>query len=143
MNSMVQQQLAPIQQYIGQLQAAQNAQQQQMYQANQNEISQFLQTHEFAKDVSNEMANFMQVSAQNGQNMNLEQAYEQAIAIRPDVQQVIQQRMAAGNAQNNNQTIAQKRLAAVSVPGGGQLQGNPPAPTSMRDQIAAAIDTRS
>lgn len=141
--SLVQQRLAPIQGYIEQQQQLQQQQQQQMYQANQQEINHFLQTHEFANDVSAEMANFMQVATQTGQSMTLDQAYERAIALRPDIQQVIQQRMAAGNAKQNGNTVATKRQAAVSIAGGSPLQGGQPAPTSMRDQIAAAIEGRN
>lgn len=138
--SLVQERLAPVQQYIDQQQQFQQQQQQQMYQANQQEINAFIQAHEFAQDVSPQMADFMQVAAQNGQNMSLDEAYQRAIQIRPDVQQVINQRMAAGSAQQNGQLVEGKRRAAVSIPSGGQLQSGAAAPTSMRDQIAAALE---
>ena len=142
MESMLQQQLQPMQNWMQQQQNAQQQQYQTQYNQNQGEITTFLSSHEFANDVAGEMADILQMAAQRGQSKTLGEAYEQALLLRPDIQQVIEQRKAANAAQGSNQQIQQKRAAAVSVPGGAVVQGGEPAPQSMRDAITAAMENQ-
>ena len=140
---MLDQRMAPINTYMQQQQQNQQQQYNQQYQNNQNEIDTFLGANEFAKDVAAEMGDLMQMAAQRNQNMSLQEAYEKAIMLRPDIQQVIQQRQAAATAAQNNQQIQQKQGAAVSLGAGQQLTGGEQPPTSMRDQIMQAMENRS
>lgn len=137
---MLDQRLQPMMNTLNQFQQSQQQAVQDNQQQTHNQINDFFGQNEFAPDVRMEMADLMEMAGRRGEAMDLSQAYEKALLLRPDIQQVIQQRNAAINAQQGNQQIQQKQNAAVSVAGGAALQGGKPAPTSMRDALSAAFD---
>lgn len=138
-SEMLDSKLKPMQDFMN----YQQQQQQQTYQAEQTsrntEIDTFFTQHEFANDVRTTMADLMEMAGRRNEPLSLDKAYEQAIMLRPDIQQVIQQRTNAANAGQNNQRIANKSNAAVSVSGGQTPMGGTPAPDNMRDAIVAAM----
>jgi hypothetical protein len=131
----VQQAVAPYQQMMQQWQQSQQAQQAQLQNQVGQEINQFASDpkNEFYMDVRNDMADLMDLAAQRGQEMSLEEAYRRACAMNPQVAQVMESRKAA-------QQLESKRRAATSVAGspGGTPSAN--APTSIRAALAAAWD---
>ena len=139
MGAMINQAMAPVNNFMQQQQFQNQQAMQASQEATQTEIGTFLGKHEFAADVRLEMADLMEMAGRRNQTLTLDQAYERALAIRPDIQQVIQQRQAGNVAQQGNQSIAQKRNAAVSVPGGQAMQTGAAKPASMRDAIVAAM----
>ena len=96
--------------------------------------------NEFANDVRFEMADLMEMAGRRGDTLDLQGAYEKALLLRPDIQQVINQRTAGQNAVTGNQSIEGKRNAAVSVAGGSAMQGGVKAPSSMREAIESAMN---
>ena len=134
----VQEQLAPMRQFMEQQQAQQNQYAQQQYQNNSNELQGFMESNEFSNDLRNEMADVMQMHNQRGINLSLQDAYEKALLHRPDIQAVINQRAAGQQAQQNNLDVAQKQNAASSIPQGQTPQGSAPPPTDMRSALEAA-----
>lgn len=69
--------------------------------------------NEFANDVSNEMGLVFQNASQRGEQLTLDQAYERAVAMRPDIQNVIAGR--AAPAADNTTSLKRKRRAAKGI----------------------------
>lgn len=99
--------------------------------------------HEFGADPSNEffenvrydMADFLDMAAQQGRQMSLKEAYDRACALNPEIADVLAKRP------SRNQQIAQKEAAASSVhgsttPGGS---GENSADLSLRDALEASF----
>lgn len=112
---------------------AQYQQQQGATQAN-NEVGAFLAdpANEFINDVQEDMANILDMAAARGEGMSLKEAYDRAVQLNPDIQQVLQTRQAA--------VTPAKRRAASSVSGAKAGQNIPPAPDSIEDFLNIAID---
>ena len=137
---MLDQRMAPINQFLSQQQ-----QQQQNYQRTQQteattQWSTFRDSHDFAPDVSNEMADLIEVAARRGHEMSLNDAYQRAIALRPDIQQIVDQRKAATNANAQNSQMQGKRQAASSMASGGSMVTGTPSPNSRREALEQAFN---
>lgn len=131
MQQMIDQRMAPVNQMMGNLA---NLQQQKMVESNQQvsqEVEQFGAQAEFMNVVRGDMADLMDMATQRGQQMTLQDAYDKACQINPQVQQALQQRM------------AQKQAAASSVAGRGQGGTGEKKPQSLHDQLVAAWDDLS
>lgn len=136
---LVQQQLQPL------FQAAQQRQQQAEQQSAQQAHSE-LQTfasdpkHEFYGDLRLMMADMVEVSARQGVNLSLEDAYQRAAMLHPDVSRVMLARQQGLNAQALTKAARTAKSAAVSVSGKAPV-GNPGGrePSSVRESIEAAI----
>lgn len=133
----IQQQLAPVQQFMTQIQQAQVAAQQRVAQQATSEVEQFIAKSEFGNDVREEMADLMELAAKRGRELSLQDAYDQACQLNPSVRTAIagRQRMSAAQGQNN--AVQKARAAAVSVPSTGPSIG---APTQQPDSIRSAIE---
>jgi hypothetical protein len=122
-----------LQQKVANMEAAQNLQAQQAQQAMNEEVRAFLAANEFAQDVRNDMADFMDLAKKRGQVMTLEEAYNRAIAGRPDIQQIISARKTQ---QTQEEALERARKAKKSVP---QSNGNHQAP-QVPDTLRGAIE---
>lgn len=113
---------------------------QQQQQAGVDEVAAFAHGKEFFADVRDEMADIIEVKSRQGVELSLEDAYNQACRLNPEIAKIVGQReraIAAGDAQQRN---AGARRAASSV--SGSPAGAPPATgnLSRRDAILAAMD---
>lgn len=101
--------------------------------------------HEFFEDVRLTMADVMDAAAKRGIVMSLDDAYERACQIEPEVRKVLQARGAQGNASQAARTLAAARHAASSVPSAGAAPAaktnGSAKPGSVRDAILQSIDT--
>ena len=138
LGQMLDQRLAPMNHFMQQQQMAEQQQYQQQQTAVGSELDTFMAKHEFTEDVRTEMADLMEMAGRRGQTLTLDQAYERALLLRPDIQEIVQQRIAAGQAKQNNQTVAQKQAAAVSVAGGNAAMGGEKPGTDIRSALLAA-----
>ena len=136
MNQMLQQHLAPVQQFMAQQQQNQFAQQQQMQVDAATEFDSFMSSNEFAEDVRQEMA----VLIENNMADTYDEAYKKAIGMRPDIGAIIQARKDAENAKQTQREVQRKSAASVSIPAGGGVVATPESPTTRAGQIAAAMD---
>jgi hypothetical protein len=136
----VQQQLAPVQQFMSQFQQAQAMQQQQLAHQASSEVESFLDKAEFGQDVRDEMADLMEVAQRRGREITLQDAYRQACLANPRVRSVLQQRAKAQQAQTGNSAAQRARAAAVSVSGAPALSApGGQTPDSVRSAIEQAI----
>jgi len=142
LEQLLDQRLAPVQQFIGEINQTRAQHQQQIQQNTVAEIDGFGAKHEFFDDVRMDMADMIDLAANRGENLSLEQAYERAIAVRPDIQAVIEQRKAAATAQQTSQGIDQKRNAASSVRSSGQ-GSDQSEPETLRGALNAAFENYS
>lgn len=139
----VQQQLAPVQQFISRFEQMQQAQQQQAAQESQNQVAQFLAKAEFGEDVREDMADILEVAQRRGINMTLQEAYRRACVMHPSIAKVLQQRQLARGAQVTNTAAQRARSAAVSVSGSAPMGAMRQEPTDVRSAIEAAIAANS
>jgi hypothetical protein len=98
------------------------------------DIAAFGETHEFFADVQDTMAGLIEA----GIAKDLSSAYDKAILLNPDVREVVEQRKAAEAAREGNASTAQAKAAAMSVRSSPVATAGP-APTSLRDQLAAQL----
>lgn len=119
LEQMLNQRLAPVDQLLQQL----NQQRQYQYQQVENDAYQTIEqfgsdpNNEFFDDVRLAMADFLDVAAQRNQQMSLQEAYDRACAMNPEIAQIMAQRRSGQMAQSQSQRLAQKRGAASSIRG--------------------------
>jgi hypothetical protein len=128
-----------VDQLLGQLQQAQTERATQVQQRAVSDVESFGENKEFFDDVREDMGDLMELMAKRGVDMTLEQAYERACAMNPEIAKVVAARGAARNAGNGNSSIQRARAAASSVRGTPN-QVSTPAPTDLRGAIEAAIE---
>jgi hypothetical protein len=139
----VQRALAPLMQ---QAQARQQWEAQRTQEEARTELVAFAQApeHEFMNDVRALMADLIEVADKQGMNLPLQDVYDRACALHPEVSKVIMARQQGASAQQLTQKAQRAKAAAVSVRGVAPV-GNPTAvePSSIRDSIEAAIEAHS
>jgi len=103
------------------------------------EVEAFGGTKEFFEDVREDMADLMEVADRRGLDLTLEQAYERACRMHPDIAKVLEAREAAKRAGNLQGSTQRARAAASSVrgtPSGVPSQN----PADLRGAIEAAFE---
>jgi hypothetical protein len=139
LQQVIQQQLAPVQQFMQQFQQAQAQQQAQVAQKAASEVEQFLSKTEFGNDVREEMADLLEVASRRGQELSLVDAYKQACMLNASVRAALMQRGKSQQAQSQSAVAQRARAAAVSVPSSGPGMAPRQDPTDIRSAIEAAI----
>ena len=105
----------------------------------QEETNKFLADNEFANDVRQEMADFMELYGRRKQRLTLQEAYNLAINSRPDIQEVIKNRDTASGSQSK---VDAARRAGVSLPSSSNPNGEAtPPPKDLRSAIENAWET--
>jgi hypothetical protein len=127
------------------LQRMDKAERERNYNANQKavtEVTQFRDTNEFYNDVQNDMADMVEMAEKRGIEMPLQEAYNKACALHPEVSKVLADRAESARIMGSNQTIADKRNAASSVVGKQGGTTGVAANASLRDTLADAWDSQ-
>jgi hypothetical protein len=140
----VQQQLAPIQQFMQQFQQRQQEVQQKTNQQLEQELESFFSdpNFEFANDLRHEIADVLELSANRGQQISLHDAYNRATLLHPEIAKVIADRKLKQAAQSQSAAAQQAANAAVSVRGDAPSQsGNTANHDNLRSSLEAAWDT--
>lgn len=133
LEKMLEQKLAPMQQFMSSVQNNQQQSQQKVQQNAQNSIAEFEQKAEFIKDVRLDMADLMDMAVKRGQQMSLQEAYDKACAINPEISSILNQRSTLNTTQN-------KRYAASSIRGNQVGIGGKPEANSIEDALNQAWD---
>jgi hypothetical protein len=128
-----------VDQLLSQLREAQTAREQQVQQRAVADVESFGSGKEFFADVREDMGDLMELAAKRGIDMSLDQAYDRACAMNPDIAKVVAARGSARAVGNGNSSIQRARAAASSVRGTPN-QVSTPAPTDLRGAIEAAIE---
>jgi hypothetical protein len=126
------QRLAPVNQLLQTVNQTRAQQEQAVSLEMDQEIAAFATDpkNEFFIDVKDEMADLVELAAKRGRPITLQQAYDRAVAMDPEIQAAIRARVAA------------KKNAGGSLPQRGPSTGVPDAANrSVRGDIEAAFDT--
>jgi hypothetical protein len=113
----LEQEIAPVKQFMNQFQQMQQMQEQQMQTQVGGEVNTFLQQHEFGLDVKDDMADLLEMAQRRGREMTLEEAYDKATRAHPSIGKILAKRDQAQVAQGQNQIAQRARSASVSVSG--------------------------
>jgi len=102
--------------------------------------------HEFFDDVRLTMADVMDAAAKRGIEMSMEDAYQRAIMIEPEVRKVVESRGMRMSASQAARTLAAARHASSSLstgpaPPAARMAVSAGANPSVRASLEAAIDT--
>jgi hypothetical protein len=87
-----------------------------------------------------DMADLIDMSAKQGREITMQQAYDKACTLNPQIQAVINQRTQQQQLTQGSNTMAGKRAAASSITGSRGGAGSGGSSGSMRDTIASAWD---
>jgi hypothetical protein len=133
LDQMLSQKLQPLQQQLAQYQQRDQYAAQQAQQEVASEVQNFGAQNEFYNDVRADMADLLDLAANRGREMSMQQAYELACSQHPTISKILQQRA-------SQQQVQQKRSAASSIQGspGGSMQS---APNSMVAALNDAWDS--
>jgi len=145
--AMLQQRLAPFQQFLGQHQQQEQQRQQQQNQTMAAQLEAMAVDPKFAHfdSVREDMADVIEIQAKKGVYLTLEQAYNRAIAMNPDVSQKVNQlsdNEAKKNAAQLANARAQRSLSASKSIGGAPngVPNGQSSPDDRRATISAAFD---
>jgi hypothetical protein len=140
----LQQQFAPVIDYVNQLRQREQQVLQQTDQKLTQSLEEFMadEKNEFVNDVREEMADILEIAARRGQSMSLQDAYSRAIMLHPTISKVVEQRRLATSLSQQSQAAQRARNAAVSVPSSGapSHQGNSRASGNLRSDLESAFD---
>jgi|KBSMisStandDraft_5_1062788.scaffolds.fasta_scaffold00197_43 hypothetical protein len=141
----IEQQLAPLRQFMNDMNMAKTQGEQMINQSTNQTIEQFAQdpANEFFEDVKADMADLLEMAANRNQVLSLQDAYKKAILLHPQVSQVVAQRNVNDKAAQLSAAAQKATNASASLPSGGQApsqsDGNPFG-MSRRAEIEAAWD---
>lgn len=133
--------LAPVTQVLQGLQLAQANR----YQAFEADVDAEVDAFEadpnnlFLEDVREDMAVLLESAAAQNRNMTIEQAYNAALTMRPELAKVQNQRRSAQTAATREEALQRKKMAAASVKG-TSVSPTSSAATDIRGQINEAWD---
>lgn len=133
------QMLKPVYEFMGEVKSMKQQRMEKMQQEAEAETAQFA-SQPFFEDVREDMADIMEIAANRGQTLTIQQAYERAIAMNPDVSKIIAQRQAAERAKKEGGTrMARARKAASTLTGSPASSGDSgKVVKTRRDAIEAA-----
>tara|TARA_R110000823_G_scaffold312488_1_gene439181 strand:- start:5474 stop:6460 length:987 start_codon:yes stop_codon:yes gene_type:complete len=129
----VQQAVAPYQQQMQQFQQQQQFEAQQAQSQIAGEVNDFGSQHEFYNDVRSEMADLLDMSANRGRSMSMEEAYNAACLGHPQIAKIL-------SARSSQQSVQKKQKASSSIYGtsGGSMSGG--SPNSVEAALNSAWD---
>ena len=142
MQQYLDQKLAPVNQFMQNIQSAQQNRDAQTTASVDAEIERFASDPDniFFEDVRDDMAALLRAAAGQGREMTIPQAYTYAVNSRPDLAQIQRQRDAAKASKQQQASLQSKKLAAASVKGTAVEQVPQSQPKTLRGSIEQAWD---
>lgn len=140
----VSQALKPYQQMFDSVQQNQirTAEQTQVEVRSEIDVFQAKPENEFFQDVKADMATLLEAAAMRNTQMTLQEAYDRAILLRPDLAEIVARRKLQSEAEAKDEAAKVARAKAVGVQGGSpDTAGVHAQPRSLRGAIEAAIDS--
>jgi hypothetical protein len=105
----------------------------------QQQLEEFQSKNEFFDDVREDVADMLEVASRRGLKLSLEDAYNRACAIHPDVSKVLAQRKEAQQANADQASTQQSLRASSSVRSEPSAVVATPEPQSLRGDIQSVI----
>ena len=137
---MLDQRMAPVNQMMQQLAGMQQQKYQQGQQAAVQEVDQFAQQAEFLNDVRHDVADLIDLATKQGRDMPLQEAYDKACAMNPQIAAVLAQRAQQQSIADAGRNVSSKKRAASSLAPGNRGGNSSPMPDDMLGQLNAAWD---
>lgn len=137
---MIDQRMAPINQVFEQLTQMQQNKQQQVQQQANHSVEDFGAKAEFLNDVRMDMADLIDMAAKQGRQLSLQDAYDRACTLNPEISKVLEDRKNQERILGSNSTMSAKRNAASGLNGRMTGGGGSASNVSIRDAIANAWD---
>jgi hypothetical protein len=131
---MINKQMAPVHQQLQHYQQRDQQMRQQGQEQIKGKIREFAQANEFYGDLSETMADIMDIAARNGREMGLQEAYDAAAWQHPEIRKVMLARQSQGQVQ-------QRKRAASSIHGTPGGEGSSAAPADLRSTLEQAFQT--
>ena len=129
---MINKQMAPVHQQLQQYQQRDQQMREQGQEQIKGKIREFAQANEFYGDLSETMADIMDVAARNGREMGLQEAYDAAAWQHPEIRKVMLARQSQGQVQ-------QRKRAASSIHGTPGGEGSSASPADLRSTLEQAF----
>lgn len=136
--SLVDQKLGPVNQLLQELQGRGQANQQASMEQAQQEVDNF--QGEFLENVRLDMADLIDMAAARGQQMTLQDAYDKAVLLHPEIQEVLDKRASDAALLNQQENLDKKKNASSSIAGEKGGEGGAIGDESLRDTISSAWD---
>lgn len=134
--------LKPVTDFMGQFQSTQQQQTTELQQKATTELEAFAAKSEFYEDVREDMADLFEVAGRRNRQLTLDDAYEQACQLNPEIKKILDHRAEKARAARPDPTeLARKRAAASSLKdeGPNTTEGSREG-AGLRDTISAAFD---
>lgn len=141
-DQLVAERLAPFEQMMGQQNAYKDQQAKQAQDSANTEVQKFAESAEFIQDVRMDMADLLDLADKRGQQMTMQEAYDKACILNPQIQSVLAERKQRADLLESNNSLEAKKNAASSVNGRQVGGGGGSSAMSMRDTIANAWDSQ-
>jgi hypothetical protein len=139
MQNMIDTSMKPVNELLQNLQNRQQSNRQESVKQAETAVAQF--QGEFLADVRNDMADLIDFASAKGQQMSLQDAYDKAVILRPDLQEVLTKRTADEALLGKTNLLQKKRAAGSSLSGRQHSDGrNAGGAMSMRDTLSASWD---
>ncbi len=144
MANFIQQQLAPVQQFMQTVSSRQQENEQRAAQESQASLKAFSEDpkNEYFEDVRGIMADLIDASAKAGQILSLQDAYTRATLAHPTIAPLVMRSRTADSAAQRSAAARRARNASASLPSGGAPAGetSEPKPKTIRGAVEAAWD---
>lgn len=136
--NMLDKRMAPLEQMLQDVQQGRQQYQQQSDEQISSEVEAFSSDsrNEFYRDVRTDMADLIELAHRRGVSLTLPEAYDRAVAARPELKQILDTRSAA-------ERLASKKAAAISLKPTTPSVSNDDAPTDLRSVLERAWDSQS
>ncbi len=138
----LQQELAPIKQFMGTLQGRQQEVQQQSVQSMEQELSTFAADpqNQYFNDVADIMADILDAGAKRGVKITLQDAYRRATLAHPEISSLVTRQQVSASAAQRSAAARRAQNASASLPSGGAPAGAAEnlGPVDRRSAIEAA-----
>jgi hypothetical protein len=139
-SKILEQRLKPFEELLGTVRQGREQQVRSVVETVDKEISTFETKAEFLNDVRNDMADILELAAKRGQKLSLQEAYDKAVLLHPEISEILQQRKLIESRTKNREVIERKKAASASLSGGAGGVVATKEPKSVRDALAAAWD---
>ena len=140
----IQKELQPIKEFQQQFTQRQQQQMQQKEQEAYQYLQNFAQEHEYFQDVAEDISAILEAAQQRGKQITLEQAYDMACNMSPEIKPLIEKKRHAEAAKSQNEVAQKAKRASVGVRGSAPVAGaQQSGGGSIRDDLEFALNQLS
>jgi hypothetical protein len=143
LEGIIEQRMRPVMEFMTNLQSREQQRQQAMLSSVEQETMAFMNdpANEFINDVKDDVADILDMAANRGQKLTLQDAYKRAIMLHPSISAIVGKRVQGNAGQHETEAAKRARQAAASIPSDGapgraSEEGDP---DDVRSAVLAAV----